>query len=180
MWCRCKEVICYCDLYVIPGSFVFWRDQSCTDILDLYHRLRCEVSSGEEAEVSHSTWHAVFVISLYAAYAHLGFSFFRLSWMLTRTLRGHLQDIGLGQECSTMQQPVWTVPLIQLLSLEAAARVYFIFSSQQGSGSASNRGVPLNAKVWRGQCQQLLRQMIVSPDSEPFRQPVDLFEYPVK
>lgn len=36
--------------------FFFWaslftRDQSCTDILDLYQKLKSEVSSGEEAEV---------------------------------------------------------------------------------------------------------------------------------
>uniref|UniRef100_A0A665UA25 Bromodomain and WD repeat domain containing 3 n=1 Tax=Echeneis naucrates TaxID=173247 RepID=A0A665UA25_ECHNA len=31
---------------------------------------------------------------------------------------------------------------------------------------------------WRSQCRELLHQMRVSPDSEPFRQPVDLFDYP--
>lgn len=38
----------------------------------------------------------------------------------------------------------------------------------------------LDVKAWRGQCRELLRRMIASPDSEPFRRPVDLFEYPVK
>uniref|UniRef100_A0A4W6FJF4 Bromodomain and WD repeat domain containing 3 n=1 Tax=Lates calcarifer TaxID=8187 RepID=A0A4W6FJF4_LATCA len=72
-------------------------DQSCTDILDLYHRLRCEISSGGEAEV---------------------------------------RELGC------------------------------------------KRGVALDVKAWRSQCRELLRRMIISPDSEPFRQPVDLFEYP--
>lgn len=51
----------------------------------------------------------------------------------------------------------------------------------QGANSNSKkRGVVLDVKAWRGQCRELLRRMIASPDSEPFRQPVDLFEYPVK
>uniref|UniRef100_A0A665U6H7 Bromodomain and WD repeat domain containing 3 n=1 Tax=Echeneis naucrates TaxID=173247 RepID=A0A665U6H7_ECHNA len=40
------------------------------------------------------------------------------------------------------------------------------------------RGVVLDVKAWRSQCRELLHQMRVSPDSEPFRQPVDLFDYP--
>uniref|UniRef100_A0A669ES94 Bromodomain and WD repeat domain containing 3 n=1 Tax=Oreochromis niloticus TaxID=8128 RepID=A0A669ES94_ORENI len=41
------------------------------------------------------------------------------------------------------------------------------------------RGVVLDPKAWRGQCRELLRRMTASMDSEPFRQPVDLFEYPL-
>lgn len=37
----------------------------------------------------------------------------------------------------------------------------------------------LDVRAWYGQCKELLRRMIASPDSEPFRQPVDLFTYPV-
>uniref|UniRef100_A0A8D0AJC2 Bromodomain and WD repeat domain containing 3 n=1 Tax=Sander lucioperca TaxID=283035 RepID=A0A8D0AJC2_SANLU len=44
--------------------------------------------------------------------------------------------------------------------------------------NSKKRGVVLDVKFWRGQCKELLRRMIVSPDSEPFRRPVDLFEYP--
>uniref|UniRef100_A0A7N8YIV2 Bromodomain and WD repeat domain containing 3 n=1 Tax=Mastacembelus armatus TaxID=205130 RepID=A0A7N8YIV2_9TELE len=73
-------------------------DQSCTDILDLYHKLKSEISSGGEAEVTNQ--------------------------------------------------------------------------------NSKKRGVVLDVKAWRGQCRELLRRMIASPDSEPFRQPVDLFEYP--
>uniref|UniRef100_A0A4W6FJP5 Bromodomain and WD repeat domain containing 3 n=1 Tax=Lates calcarifer TaxID=8187 RepID=A0A4W6FJP5_LATCA len=81
-------------------------DQSCTDILDLYHRLRCEISSGGEAELD-------------------------------------------------------------------------VDSDTPGTSTGHRkRGVALDVKAWRSQCRELLRRMIISPDSEPFRQPVDLFEYP--
>uniref|UniRef100_A0A4W6FI75 Bromodomain and WD repeat domain containing 3 n=1 Tax=Lates calcarifer TaxID=8187 RepID=A0A4W6FI75_LATCA len=83
-------------------------DQSCTDILDLYHRLRCEISSGGEVELD-------------------------------------------------------------------------VDSDTPGTSTGHRkRGVALDVKAWRSQCRELLRRMIISPDSEPFRQPVDLFEYPVK
>uniref|UniRef100_A0A8C3AG14 Bromodomain and WD repeat domain containing 3 n=1 Tax=Cyclopterus lumpus TaxID=8103 RepID=A0A8C3AG14_CYCLU len=73
-------------------------DQSCTDILDLYHKLKSEISSGEEAE-------------------------------------------GADPD-------------------------------------SKKRGLVLDVKFWHGQCKELVRRMIVSPDSEPFRQSVDLFAYP--
>uniref|UniRef100_A0A673HV69 Bromodomain and WD repeat-containing protein 3-like n=1 Tax=Sinocyclocheilus rhinocerous TaxID=307959 RepID=A0A673HV69_9TELE len=41
------------------------------------------------------------------------------------------------------------------------------------------RGVVLDINAWHGQCKELLRRMMASSDSEPFRQPVDLFAYPV-
>uniref|UniRef100_A0A665U9P4 Bromodomain and WD repeat domain containing 3 n=1 Tax=Echeneis naucrates TaxID=173247 RepID=A0A665U9P4_ECHNA len=83
-------------------------DQSCTDILDLYHKLRCENSSGGEAELD-------------------------------------------------------------------------VDSDTPGTSTGhQKRGVVLDVKAWRSQCRELLHQMRVSPDSEPFRQPVDLFDYPVK
>uniref|UniRef100_A0A3B4Y640 Bromodomain and WD repeat domain containing 3 n=1 Tax=Seriola lalandi dorsalis TaxID=1841481 RepID=A0A3B4Y640_SERLL len=84
-------------------------DQSCTDILDLYHRLRCEISSGGEAE-----------------------------------------ELDVDSD------------------------------TPGTSTGHRKRGVVLDVKAWRSQCRELLRRMIVSSDSEPFRQPVDLFEYPVK
>uniref|UniRef100_A0A7N6AB87 Bromo domain-containing protein n=1 Tax=Anabas testudineus TaxID=64144 RepID=A0A7N6AB87_ANATE len=85
-------------------------DQSCTDILDLYRKLKSEISSEEELDIDSDT---------------------------PGTSTGH-------------------------------------------RGANSKRGVVFDVKAWRGQCKELLRQMITSPDSEPFRQPVDLFEYPVK
>uniref|UniRef100_A0A4W5LVQ0 Bromodomain and WD repeat domain containing 3 n=1 Tax=Hucho hucho TaxID=62062 RepID=A0A4W5LVQ0_9TELE len=72
-------------------------DQSCTDILDLYHNVKTELSSGED-EVKH-------------------------------------EDVP------------------------------------------KKRGVVLDVRAWRGQCRELLRRMMDGPDSEPFRQPVDLFTY---
>lgn len=50
---------------------------------------------------------------------------------------------------------------------------------QRGQSSSKKRGVVLDVNAWRGQCRELLRRMLESTDSEPFRQPVDLFAYPV-
>uniref|UniRef100_A0A3B4XQH8 Bromodomain and WD repeat domain containing 3 n=1 Tax=Seriola lalandi dorsalis TaxID=1841481 RepID=A0A3B4XQH8_SERLL len=89
-------------------------DQSCTDILDLYHRLRCEISSGGEAE-----------------------------------------------------------------ELDVDSDTPGTSTGHRGANlNSKKRGVVLDVKAWRSQCRELLRRMIVSSDSEPFRQPVDLFEYP--
>uniref|UniRef100_A0A8C8ET42 Bromo domain-containing protein n=1 Tax=Oncorhynchus tshawytscha TaxID=74940 RepID=A0A8C8ET42_ONCTS len=73
-------------------------DQSCTDILDLCHKVKTELSSGED-EVRHGEVHV------------------------------HPKGVH-------------------------------------------------NVRAWRGQCRELLRRMMDGPDSEPFRQPVDLFTYP--
>uniref|UniRef100_A0AAQ4NQY6 Bromo domain-containing protein n=1 Tax=Gasterosteus aculeatus aculeatus TaxID=481459 RepID=A0AAQ4NQY6_GASAC len=48
----------------------------------------------------------------------------------------------------------------------------------QSDPNSKKRGGVLDVNLWAGQCKELLRRMIVSPDSEPFRQAVDLFEYP--
>lgn len=45
-------------------GFVGCRDQSCTDILDLYHKLKSDISSGEEAKVSVS----LFMLSAASVY----------------------------------------------------------------------------------------------------------------
>uniref|UniRef100_A0A8C7LB33 Bromodomain and WD repeat domain containing 3 n=1 Tax=Oncorhynchus kisutch TaxID=8019 RepID=A0A8C7LB33_ONCKI len=79
-------------------------DQSCTDILDLCHKVKTELSSGED-EVRHGEVH-------------------------------------------------------------------------RANPSPKKRGVVLDVRAWRGQCRELLRRMMDGPDSEPFRQPVDLFTYP--
>ena len=52
--------------------------------------------------------------------------------------------------------------------------------SPQASSSSKKRGVELDVNAWKGQVRDLLRHMITSRDSEPFRQPVDLFVYPVR
>uniref|UniRef100_A0A8C7WL18 Bromo domain-containing protein n=1 Tax=Oncorhynchus mykiss TaxID=8022 RepID=A0A8C7WL18_ONCMY len=80
-------------------------DQSCTDILDLCHKVKTELSSGED-EVD-------------------------------------------------------------------------VDSDTPGTSTGQQRGVVLDIRAWRGQCRELLRRMMDGPDSEPFRQPVDLFTYPV-
>uniref|UniRef100_A0A3P8XZC1 Bromo domain-containing protein n=1 Tax=Esox lucius TaxID=8010 RepID=A0A3P8XZC1_ESOLU len=86
-------------------------DQSCTDILDLYHKVKTEMSSAEDetAEV----------------------------------------DVDSDTPGTSTGQRV-----------------------------RRKRGVVLDVRAWRGQCRELLRRMMDSPDSEPFRQPVDLFTYP--
>uniref|UniRef100_A0A9J7WY08 Bromodomain and WD repeat domain containing 3 n=1 Tax=Cyprinus carpio carpio TaxID=630221 RepID=A0A9J7WY08_CYPCA len=81
----------------------FIRDQTCTDILDLYDKMKSEFSSEEEEEVS----------------------------VLCRS-----------------------------------------------NNVPQKRGVVLDISAWHGQCKELLRRMMASSDSEPFRQPVDLFTYP--
>uniref|UniRef100_A0A8C1WU01 Bromodomain and WD repeat domain containing 3 n=1 Tax=Cyprinus carpio TaxID=7962 RepID=A0A8C1WU01_CYPCA len=90
----------------------FIRDQTCTDILDLYNKMKSEFSSAEE------------------------------------------------EECySTM----------------------CVFPNAFHHFQRSNhvkRGVVLDVNAWHGQCKELLRRMMASSDSEPFRQPVDLFTYP--
>ncbi|KPP76894.1 bromodomain and WD repeat-containing protein 3-like [Scleropages formosus] len=45
--------------------------------------------------------------------------------------------------------------------------------------TAKKRGVVLDVQAWYGQCRELLKRLLESPDSEPFRQPVDLFAYPI-
>uniref|UniRef100_A0A8D0AJD2 Bromodomain and WD repeat domain containing 3 n=1 Tax=Sander lucioperca TaxID=283035 RepID=A0A8D0AJD2_SANLU len=96
-------------------------DQSCTDILDLYHKLKSEISSGEEAEV---------------------------------------RELGCAE-------------------LDVDSDTPGTSTGHRGADlNSKKRGVVLDVKFWRGQCKELLRRMIVSPDSEPFRRPVDLFEYP--
>lgn len=90
-------------------------DQSCTDILELYHRLKFEVSSGEEAEVDVD-------------------------------MDSDTPGTSTGRRSTKQKQ--------------------------------KTRGVVLDPRAWRGQCRELLRRMVNSADSEPFRRPVDLFEYP--
>lgn len=56
----------YCVTPLLSSPALLIRDQSCADILDLYHKMRSEVSSGGEAEVTrllHET-SAVFLLGL--------------------------------------------------------------------------------------------------------------------
>uniref|UniRef100_A0A8C2DLG0 Bromodomain and WD repeat domain containing 3 n=1 Tax=Cyprinus carpio TaxID=7962 RepID=A0A8C2DLG0_CYPCA len=95
----------------------FIRDQTCTDILDLYNKMKSEFSSAEEEEVIY--------VKCYST------------------------------------------------------RCFFpnAFHHFQRSNHVK-RGVVLDVNAWHGQCKELLRRMMASSDSEPFRQPVDLFTYP--
>uniref|UniRef100_A0A672MKX9 Bromodomain and WD repeat domain containing 3 n=1 Tax=Sinocyclocheilus grahami TaxID=75366 RepID=A0A672MKX9_SINGR len=82
----------------------FIRDQTCTDILDLYNKMMSEFSSEEEVSVCVCT---------------------------------------------------------------------------ESNNVPQKRGVVMDINAWHGQCKELLRRMMASSDSEAFRQPVDLFTYPV-
>uniref|UniRef100_A0A8B9R9Y7 Bromodomain and WD repeat domain containing 3 n=1 Tax=Astyanax mexicanus TaxID=7994 RepID=A0A8B9R9Y7_ASTMX len=90
----------------------FIGDQSCNDILDVYNKIKTELSSAAEEEVR------VCVAGLYA-------------------LREHTNSVLM-----------------------------------------KTRGVVLDVQAWLVKCKELMRKMIASPGSEPFRQPVDLFAYP--
>uniref|UniRef100_A0A8C1QQD3 Bromodomain and WD repeat domain containing 3 n=1 Tax=Cyprinus carpio TaxID=7962 RepID=A0A8C1QQD3_CYPCA len=46
------------------------------------------------------------------------------------------------------------------------------------TGQRVRQFMVLDISAWHGQCKELLRRMMASSDSEPFRQPVDLFTYP--
>ncbi|XP_051543568.1 bromodomain and WD repeat-containing protein 3-like isoform X1 [Myxocyprinus asiaticus] len=93
----------------------FIRDQSCTDILDLYNKMKTEFSSAAEEE--------------------------------------EMVDVDSDTPgTSTGQRRSNNVP--------------------------QKRGVLLDINAWHGKCKELARRMMASPDSEPFRQPVDLFVYP--
>lgn len=84
-------------MYLIPWPAFSFRDQSCTDILDLYHKLKSEISSGGEAEVRlFGCMKCTSVVGCVAANSNLSLNVFlyRLTWMWTRTLQEHLQDIG--------------------------------------------------------------------------------------
>uniref|UniRef100_A0A8C5IY33 Bromodomain and WD repeat-containing protein 3 n=1 Tax=Junco hyemalis TaxID=40217 RepID=A0A8C5IY33_JUNHY len=54
-------------------------------------------------------------------------------------------------------------------------------SDAPGTSSGKRRRQPMKASAdaWKEQCQQLLNLIYEREDSEPFRQPVDLFSYPV-
>ncbi|KAJ8405733.1 hypothetical protein AAFF_G00311700 [Aldrovandia affinis] len=93
----------------------FIGDQSCTDILELYHKVKMEMSSEAEEEV----------------------------------------DVDVDSDTPGTST-----------------------GHRRAQSSPKKRGVVLDVRAWRGQCSELLRRMLDSTDSEPFRQPVDLFAYP--
>ncbi|XP_073808252.1 bromodomain and WD repeat-containing protein 3 isoform X3 [Danio rerio] len=93
----------------------FIRDQNCTDILDLYNKMKSEFSSEEDEEE-------------------------------TVDVDSDTPGTSTGQ--------------------------------RRSNSTPQKRGVVLDINAWHKQCKDLVRRMIVSSDSEPFRQPVDLFTYP--
>uniref|UniRef100_A0A8C5F4Z3 Bromo domain-containing protein n=1 Tax=Gadus morhua TaxID=8049 RepID=A0A8C5F4Z3_GADMO len=64
----------------------------------------------------------------------------------------------------------------------AACRVADVDVDSDTPGTSSGNRVrdSLDVNAWKGQVRDLIRHMITSRDSEPFRQPVDLFVYPVR
>uniref|UniRef100_A0AAY4EPU1 Bromo domain-containing protein n=1 Tax=Denticeps clupeoides TaxID=299321 RepID=A0AAY4EPU1_9TELE len=67
------------------------------------------------------------------------------------------------------------------MELSSTEEEVYVDSDTPGTSTGhcvSNASVVFDVKAWRGHCRELLRRLIDSPDSEPFRQPVDLFAYP--
>lgn len=55
----------------------------------------------------------------------------------------------------------------------------FLFQDHQPRRRLRNRAQSYDVQAWKKQCQELLNLIFQCEDSEPFRQPVDLLEYPV-
>uniref|UniRef100_A0AAX7VKN3 Bromo domain-containing protein n=1 Tax=Astatotilapia calliptera TaxID=8154 RepID=A0AAX7VKN3_ASTCA len=79
------------------------------------------------------------------------------------------------------QSCIDVLDLYRKLKSEVSSEVDLDVDSDTPGTSTGHRkrGVVLDPKAWRGQCRELLRRMTASTNSEPFRQPVDLFEYPL-
>lgn len=56
----------------------------------------------------------------------------------------------------------------------------FLFQDHQPRRRLRNRAQSYDIQAWKKQCQELLNLIFQCEDSEPFRQPVDLLEYPVR
>lgn len=56
---------------------------------------------------------------------------------------------------------------------------YLPFQDHQPKRRLRNRAQSYDIQAWKRQCQELLNLIFQCEDSEPFRQPVDLLEYPV-
>uniref|UniRef100_A0A674JMI1 Pleckstrin homology domain interacting protein n=1 Tax=Terrapene triunguis TaxID=2587831 RepID=A0A674JMI1_9SAUR len=54
------------------------------------------------------------------------------------------------------------------------------FQDHQPKRRLRNRAQSYDVQAWKRQCQELLNLIFQCEDSEPFRQPVDLLEYPVR
>lgn len=51
-------------------------------------------------------------------------------------------------------------------------------SDEENAGGAEMRAVNSLSENWIGDCERLLREISALPDSIPFREPVDLHEFP--
>lgn len=49
---------------------------------------------------------------------------------------------------------------------------------ENGGGGAEGRSGNTLCENWIGDCERLLREISALPDSTPFREPVDLHEFP--
>lgn len=158
------------------ATLTYFRDQSCTDILHLYHKLRSEVSSEEEATVN------IFSLNLFCFCLHLRDCLCKhLCLCCPAGWLGHwLWHSRNIYRTSGKDTTTSTVPQIYSVLKTSVRASVLIFSWQDANSNSKKRGVALDVKAWRAQCRELVRRMTASPDSEPFRQPVDLFEYPVR
>lgn len=74
-----------------------------------------------------------------------------------------------------------TFPLdfIKAASLFNIYQAIWSFQDHQPKRRLRNRAQSYDIQSWKKQCQELLNLIFQCEDSEPFRQPVDLLEYPV-
>uniref|UniRef100_A0A803SNZ4 Pleckstrin homology domain interacting protein n=1 Tax=Anolis carolinensis TaxID=28377 RepID=A0A803SNZ4_ANOCA len=64
------------------------------------------------------------------------------------------------------------------LLLQFMKKIYYNPSDHQPKRRLRNRAQSYDIQAWKWQCQELLNLIFQCEDSEPFRQPVDLLEYP--
>lgn len=74
-----------------------------------------------------------------------------------------------------------TFPLdfVKAASLCNKYQAILSFQDHQPKRRLRNRAQSYDIQSWKKQCQELLNLIFQCEDSEPFRQPVDLLEYPV-
>uniref|UniRef100_A0A8B9Q1Q0 Bromodomain and WD repeat-containing protein 1 n=1 Tax=Apteryx owenii TaxID=8824 RepID=A0A8B9Q1Q0_APTOW len=88
-----------------------------------------------------------------------------------------LRFIG-DQSCTDILEIYNKVKAEDLSSTDEEEEVRALNSDAPGTSSGKRRPVKASPDAWKEQCKQLLNLIYEREDSEPFRQPVDLFSYP--
>uniref|UniRef100_A0A8B9Q1X5 Bromodomain and WD repeat domain containing 3 n=1 Tax=Apteryx owenii TaxID=8824 RepID=A0A8B9Q1X5_APTOW len=69
-------------------------------------------------------------------------------------------------------------PIVKAAKIVTDVLLLDVDSDAPGTSSGKRRPVKASPDAWKEQCKQLLNLIYEREDSEPFRQPVDLFSYP--